>query len=334
MDPKVILTGFADEGPPSKNAEAQLAMCRALGLRYYSPRFVDCGNGVKNLMALTDDELAFLKDLHEQYEMQASSIGSPIGKVKLRDFDDSTNNRYVPFDQYLATEVKHAIDVALALGAKLIRGFSFYPPKHDDPWEYVDQAAEQLRPIADACAQAGLYYGLEVEANLVGRNGELEMALFNAVGHPHLTLVYDGANIACQGYTPEQVYAQYEAMRDGIGWMHVKDYWRRDDEMFRGFVDEEMMLRFVPCDRGSSAYYAVLSDFRKRLPALAEAHAKRGIPGVFLDLEPHLKGGGQFGGFSGPDGFGVALRSLCAVLDAVGIGYDLTVYNDLRKAGG
>jgi len=25
---------------------------------------------------------------------------------------------------------------------------------------------------------------------------------------------------------------------------------------------------------------------------------RRGIPGVFLDLEPHLKGGGQFGGFN------------------------------------
>ena len=36
----------------------------------------------------------------------------------------------------------------------------------------------------------------------------------------------------------------------------------------------------------------------------------RGVPGVFLDLEPHVKGGGQFGGFSGPDGFGVALRAL------------------------
>ena len=53
------------------------------------------------------------------------------------------------------------------------------------------------------------------------------------------------------------------------------------------------------------------------IPTLAKKLKRRGIPGVFLDLEPHVKGGGQFGGFSGPDGMGVALRGLCRVLDRV-----------------
>ncbi len=333
MEPKVILSGFADEGPPSKQAEAQLAMCRALGLRYYSPRFVDCGSGVKNLMLLDDAELAYLKGLQDEYEMQVSSIGSPIGKVKLLDVDDGTHNRWVPFEEYLAKDVAHAIEVAQVLGAKLIRGFSFYPPKQDDPWQHVERTAGYLRAIAEACAKAGLIFGLEVEANLVGRNGELEMALYEAVNHDWLQLIFDGANICCQGYGTEAVVKQYEAMRAGIGWMHVKDYRRQDDEGIKDYVDEEMMLRFVPCDRGSSGYAYILADFKQRLPELIAAQQQRGIPGVFLDLEPHLKGGGQFGGFSGPDGFGVALRALCRVLDAVGIKYDLTVYDELKKAG-
>ena len=58
---------------------------------------------------------------------------------------------------------------------------------------------------------------------------------------------------------------------------------------------------------------------------------KLGAPGVIFDLEPHVKGGGQFGGFSGPDGFGVALRSLCRVLDYVGIGYHLTDFDDILQ---
>ena len=53
-----------------------------------------------------------------------------------------------------------------------------------------------------------------------------------------------------------------------------------------------------------------------------------------VDLEPHLKGGGQFGGFSGPDGFGVALRSLCRVLDYVGISYHLRDFDDVKAARG
>jgi hypothetical protein len=61
---------------------------------------------------------------------------------------------------------------------------------------------------------------------------------------------------------------------------------------------------------------------------------RRGIPGVFLDLEPHVKGGGQFGGFSGPDGLGVALRGLCRVLDYVGIDYHLCDFDDICAARG
>ena len=45
---EVILSGFADEGPVSKRAEEQFTMMRALGLSYYTIRFIDVGNGVKN----------------------------------------------------------------------------------------------------------------------------------------------------------------------------------------------------------------------------------------------------------------------------------------------
>ena len=47
-----------------------------------------------------------------------------------------------------------------------------------------------------------------------------------------------------------------------------------------------------------------------------------------------MKGGGQFGGFSGPDGLGVALRGLCRVLDFAGIDYHLRDFDDIRAARG
>ncbi|MBM3457199.1 MAG: TIM barrel protein, partial [Armatimonadetes bacterium] len=196
----VILSGLADEGPVSKRAEEQLTLTRGLGLQHYSLRFVDVGSGVKNAMALTDEEITRLNRLHEEFEVAVSSLASPIGKVKLLDVDDGTSNRYVPFDHYLRTEVAHAIKLAGKLGTRLIRGFSFYPPKEEDPWDHVPRAAEQLRAIAEACAPAGVYFGLEVEANLVGRNGELEAALWQAVDHPNLGLVFDAGNMVCQGY--------------------------------------------------------------------------------------------------------------------------------------
>jgi hypothetical protein len=65
------------------------------------------------------------------------------------------------------------------------------------------------------------------------------------------------------------------------------------------------------------------------LPKLEAKLKRRGIPGVFLDMEPHVKAGGQFGGSSGPDGMGVAVRGLCRVLDYIGIDYHLRDFDDI-----
>jgi len=331
---EVILTGLADEGPVSKRAEEQLTMCRALGLSFYSVRFIDLGGGVKNVMQLTDEEVRKLQKLHADFEMRVSSVASPIGKVKLRDVEDGTNNRYVPFERYLKEDVARAIELAQAFETKLIRGFSFYPPRDDDPEKHLPQAVKQLRAIAEACGDAGVFYGLEVEANLVGRSGELERALFDQVNHPNLGLVFDAANMVCQGYDADETFRQYEAMKPGLLWSHIKDY-RIPAGMprQRGYVDEDAMVHFCPADQGSADHRRLLGDLKQHLPALTEKLRQRGIPGFFLDLEPHVKGGGQFGGFSGPDGFGVALRALCRVLDDVGIQYHLTAFDDLRRPG-
>ena len=73
---------------------------------------------------------------------------------------------------------------------------------------------------------------------------------------------------------------------------------------------------------------------REHVGEAAARMQKFGMPGTFLELEPHLKGGGQFGGFSGPDGIGVAVRALCSVLDYVGIDYDLRTMADIKAARG
>jgi len=332
----VILTGLADEGPVSKRAEEQLTLVRGLGLSHYSLRFVDAGGGVKNAMQLNAEEVARLQRLHQEFEVSVSSLAAPIGKVKLLDVDDGTSNRYVPFDEYLKGEVARSIELARAFETKLIRGFSFYPPKDDDPRLHVPRAAEQLRSIAEACAEADLYFGLEVEANLVGRNGELEAELWEAVDHPNLGLVFDGANMICQGYSSEELFAQWEAMKPGLLWVHVKDYRNPNagpasGDRVKGHVAEDALKHFVPADQGDSDHPRIFRDLKRELPALQARLKEKGLPGVYLDLEPHVKGGGQFGGFSGPDGYGVALRALCRVLDDAELSYDLTGFSDLRR---
>lgn len=329
--PPVLLSGFADEAANNKTIEQQFCAFAALGLRYYTIRFVDAGDGIQNVMMLSADAVQRVLSYQAEYGLQVSSLGSPIGKVKLLDVEDGTSNRYVPFRDYLEKDVRRACERANTFGTKLIRGFSFYHPKGTDPESHLNQAIEQLGQIARVCDQHGLTFGLEVEANLIGQTGRLLQKLHEGVSDPAMMLIFDGANLVCQGMTTEQTFEEYQAMKQGLGWLHIKDY--KKPLSRSSHVDEESLKSFVPADQGDSGHEAILRDIKQGYTALLSKLSKRGIPGLFLDLEPHVKGGGQFGGFSGPDGFGVALRGLCRLLDYVGLPYDLRSFDDIRPNG-
>lgn len=354
--PQVILSGFADEAAYHKTAVEQFAPFAALGLQYYSLRAIDAGRGIKNVLQLTTAEIQKIRHLEDQYDLSVASIGSPIGKVKLIEGDDGTQNRFVPFERYLEKEVRRACELAHAFETKLIRGFSFYPPPGDHPRKHLPQAVDQIGQIAEMCHRSDLTFGLEVEANLVGRDGLILAEIHRQVNHPALVLVFDAANLLCQGFSTSEVFAHYLAMKPALGWMHVKDYRSprrsRSAKIASGKrasangsakagksrgaaaraapIDEESLRDFVPVGMGPSGYEEILRDFSQSIPALEKRLRRRGIPGVFLELEPHLKAGGQFGGASGPDGMGVALRALTRMLDFVGLGYELRSYEDVR----
>ncbi len=87
-EPRVILSGFADEAANQKTAEQQFTAFSAMGLQFYTIRFIDAGSGVKNVMALTKSEIARIRHLESEYGLNVASLGSPIGKVKLLDVDE------------------------------------------------------------------------------------------------------------------------------------------------------------------------------------------------------------------------------------------------------
>lgn len=334
--PQIVLSAFADEAANSKTVIEQFSALAALGLRYYSPRFLDLdGSGqVTHVVDLKKDDLKKLVKLQADYGMHVASIGSRIGKVKLLERDDGSHNKFIPIEKYLQGEVASTIRAAQALGAKLVRGFSYYHPRGENPADYTSQAVDNLGRIVDACAEAGLVYGLEVEANLIGQNGRMLAELARKVKRPNLVCIFDGGNLSSQNMSPLECFAEYEAMRDYFGWMHIKDYRIDPNLEWEGVVDEERLKNFVPANVGDSGHELILRDLRTHLPKIEKKMLRLGAPGVFLELEPHLKGGGQFGGFSGPDGMGVAVRALCSLLDYVEIDYGLRTFADIREARG
>ncbi len=336
LAPQVIISAFGDEGAIHKTALEQFSALSALGLSWYSPRFMDLENNCKiqHVVDMTDAQWKQLAKLNSDYGMNVTSIGARLGKVKLFDIADSSHNKFVPQEQYLKTEVRRTIDAALALGTKFIRGFSYYHPAGEDPKQYLSQAAEQISSIVDAVAKEGLLFGLELEANLVGQTGVILNELAEKINHPNLVLIYDGGNLSSQNMPRQRCIDEYHAMKSHMGWMHIKDYKIDPGLTWTGVVDEERLKNFVPVDIGDSGYPEIFADLKTQLPALTAKLQAMGVPGFFLELEPHLKGGGQFGGFSGPDGLGVACRSLCQNLDELGIGYNLRTMDDIKKSRG
>ena len=330
----VLLSALADESAFELTAVEQFTAMAAIGLEYYSLRFIDVGKGIKNVMDLTKSDIQKVRHLEDRYGLNVASIASPIGKVKLIDQPDGTKNKYIPFKKYLQKDVAKACDRAHAFETKLIRGFSFYPPRDQSPELYLEQAVDQIGQIAEACHRSDLTFGLEVEANLVGQNGDLLAEIHRRVNHPALVLVFDAANLLVQGFSTRQIFDQWKAMRSGLGWVHIKDYKKVTSSMRGRHVDEDMLAHFVPADCGAGGHAKILQDLKTMLPALTRRLKRRGIPGVFLDLEPHVRGGGQFGGTSGPDGMGVALRSLCGLLDKTSVKYHLRDFSDLLAARG
>src|SRR5690348_7082553 len=105
------LTGFADEISP--DLDVQLDTLTRASIRHLEFR----GVWNKNVLDLADSELETFKTTLARYGVKVSSIGSPIGKIKITD----------DFAPHLAA-FGRAIQIARTLEAPYIRIFSFFIP--------------------------------------------------------------------------------------------------------------------------------------------------------------------------------------------------------------
>ncbi|TSC59364.1 MAG: xylose isomerase domain-containing protein TIM barrel [Candidatus Peregrinibacteria bacterium Greene0416_62] len=328
--PSVTISCFSDE--ISANFRTQLEVTQALGLKHISIRSGDpaATGRSNNIMKWDEHEATVALRMLDEFGIKVAEFGSPIGKVKLRDQEDGTTNRYVEPNHY-RDEVRRACDLAVRFGAKRMRGFSFYQPKGLNPDDFLTEAADQLSDVVAVCAKAGLIYGVELEANLVGDNGARLVQIAKIIGNDKLRLVADPANITCQNIRGGAVDS-HQAMRPHLGWMHAKDYRIDPNATWKGHVDEDGLKNFVPFGTGDSDVGLLLALLAEDIPRLESELAALGVTdGVLVTLEPHLRGGGQFGGFSGTDGMGIALRALCKCLDRSSIGYDLLGYEQMKR---
>jgi 3-dehydroshikimate dehydratase len=278
----IRLSAFADE--ISQDLDEQIAVLSSERIRFLDLR----GVWNTNVLDLTDEQVARIKEALDAHKIGVAAIGSPIGKVAI----DSS------FDEHLRY-FERAITLAHAFQTPFIRIFSFYPPQQRDgsdtvtPDEYRDEVLRRLREMTARAQVANVTLIHENEKGIYGDTIARCVDLLQSCNNTQFQAVFDPANFIQCGQIPHP--DAYEAIRPWLKYVHVKD--ARSD----GSV--------VPAGEGVA-----------RWPELLQSLRASGYDG-FLSLEPHLVFGGQYQGFSGPDLFRRASQALQQMLQAMGWEY-------------
>lgn len=241
---KYHISGFSDE--IDSDIKVQFEHLNKLGIKYFEPRGI---NGT-NISALTLDEAKQLKETMDKYGINASSIGSPIGKIGIKD----------EFEPHLE-KLAHTIEIAKILGTKYIRIFSFFIPKEDDPAIYRDEVMARMKAMTALAEKEGVILLHENEKDIYGDIAARCKDILDTVDSDNLRAVFDPANfVQCDQVTYPDAY---EMLKDHVVYMHIKDAL---------FADSSV----VPAGHGDG-----------RVRDILQALSDRDYDG-FLSLEPHL----------------------------------------------
>ncbi len=271
------LTGFADEISP--DLDEQLATLAAEGIRYLEFRAA----WSKNVLKLDDDELERVRERLGRAGVKVSSIGSPIGKIKVTD----------DFAPHLE-DFRRALRVARLLEAPYIRIFSFFIPAGEDPARHRDEVLERLGALVREVEGSDVTLVHENEKEIYGDIPARCLDILTSIDSPRLRAAWDPANFVQCGVRPHP--EGYEGLRPLIAYVHVKDALLGSGQV-------------VPAGQGDG-------QLRETIAALRES----GFDG-FFSLEPHLKAGGTYSGFSGPELFRTAAGAFKGLLREQGIAW-------------
>lgn len=238
------ISGFSDE--IAEDVDIQFHVLNKLGIHYFEPRGI---NG-KNIAALSDEELSILKEKMSSCGIQVSSIGSPIGKIKLEeDFEPH-------FEQF-----KRVMEIAKQLGTNYIRMFSFY---HEDEGEWTAQERTEVMARLSRMIQYASDHDIvllhENEKAIYGDTAERCADLMETLGCKNFRSVFDPANFIQCGQDTKAAYAK---LKEHIAYVHIKDAILSDG-------------RVVPAGSGDGNVEYILKSL------LLDGYTG------FLSLEPHL----------------------------------------------
>lgn len=206
------ISGFSDE--IAKEIDVQFEVLNKLNMRYFEARGIDG----KNISELSEEEAMQLKEKMDACGIKASSIGSPVGKIKLD----------APFEPHFEMFEK-VVKTAKILDAKYIRMFSFY---HDggEAWtaEERKEVLDRLRRMIAYAAENDVVLLHENEKDVYGDTADRCADLMKELYCDHFKAVFDPANfVQCKQDTKNA----YGLLKEYIAYMHIKDACMEDGKV-------------------------------------------------------------------------------------------------------
>jgi len=195
----------------------------------------------KNIIDLSDDELARVRTIVEAHGLTIVSIASPLLKCVLPDAppidprfqQDMFASNYTFADQPRLAQ--RAFAIAGLTGARIVRVFSYWRTLQPDAC--FDRVVSALRELTHQAAAHNLIIGLENEHACNISTAAETARVLAAVEHPNLKVVWDPANAFLSGEIPfPDGYRLLPASR--IVHVHAKDCLVRDHRPVWGPLGE------------------------------------------------------------------------------------------------
>ncbi len=236
------ISGFSDE--IDSCVITQFEALNRLNIKYFEPRGIDG----KNISTLTDEQVKELKAKMDKYGIEASSIGSPIGKVNIE--DDFAEH----FELF-----KRVVFIAKELGSKYIRMFSFYTKEGGWNGEKREKVIKRLQTMIDYAKEQDVVLLHENEKDIYGDTIDRCVDIMETLACDNFKAVFDPANFVQSG---QDTKSAIEKLGKYIEYMHIKD----------SLADGKI----VPAGMGEGNVELVLKTL-----------FEQGYAG-FISLEPHL----------------------------------------------
>lgn len=260
----IYISGFSDE--ICSGFEEQLAYINRLGVGYIEIRGVDG----RNISELDDGEVLRVKELLALHSVQVSSIGSPIGKISIR---DDFEPHFVQFQRVVKT--------AKMLDTRYIRMFSFFIPEGEPPEAFRGEVMNRLKRLVDYARREDVVLLHENEKDIYGDNAERCLDIMSQLNCDHFKAVFDFANFV---QVEQDTLKAYTQLRPFIEYVHIKDAVEREvvpAGMGEGNVKEILALLRHSGYGGFLSLEPHLSDFGGFSALEKGAAAKRFTDGKF-----------------------------------------------------